>query len=120
VKEDESKPVILIAESDPHTLSLLAGTFLLRNFRAYTASSASEAKEVYKVIGNTVDLVLLNGTIAGDEGIGVIVAIRRLNSDQKIVLIADNEGTRINAMKVGCDNSYHEATVGRKSARDGF
>lgn len=94
------KRTIFIVENDPDILSLLVGTFLLQNFRVYSATSTGEAEETYKMISRSVDIVLLNGNIAGEEGIGVVIAIRRINPDQKIVLIAGRKIFRVNAMKV--------------------
>jgi DNA-binding NtrC family response regulator len=97
---DAGKQGILIVEPKPDILSLLAGTFLLQTFRVYSASSAMEAKEAYERVGRSIDVVLLNGNTVGAEGIGVIVAIRRLNPAQKIIVVAESSEAKVNAMKV--------------------
>jgi len=101
--ETESKPVILIADPSPHILNLLAGTFQLNNFTVFTASSARECLAIYDGLKDSIDMVLMDGAIAGDEGVEVIVNIRRMKRDQRILVVVEEESVKALAMKVGAD-----------------
>jgi DNA-binding response OmpR family regulator len=101
--ETETKPVILIADTSPYILNLLAGTFQLNNFTVYTATSAEECLSLYSGLKDSIDMVLMDGAIAGNQGVEVIINIRRIKRDQKIMVVVEEEGIKSMAMKVGAD-----------------
>ena len=55
----------------------LAGIFELANFDVRTAASAQECIDAFTEIKDKVDIILMNGSIAGDEGVHVIISVRR-------------------------------------------
>ena len=89
--ETETKPVILIADTSPFILNLLAGTFQLNNFTVYTATSAEECLSLYSGLKDSIDMVLMDGAIAANQGVDVIVNIRKLKLDQKILAVVEEE-----------------------------
>lgn len=101
--ETESKPVILIADTSPYILNLLAGTFQLNNFTVYTATSAQECLAIYSGLKDAIDMVLMDGAIAANDGVEVIINIRRLQRNQKIMVVVEEEGVKAMAMRVGAD-----------------
>jgi DNA-binding response OmpR family regulator len=101
--ETETKPVILIADTSPFILNLLAGTFQLNNFTVYTATSAEECLSLYSGLKDSIDMVLMDGAIAANQGVDVIVNIRKLKRDQKIMAVVEEEGVKAMAMRVGAD-----------------
>jgi DNA-binding response OmpR family regulator len=101
--ETKTKPVILIADTSQYILNLLAGTFQLNNFTVYTATSARECLAIFSGLKDSIDMVLMDGPIAGDQGIEVIVNIRRLKRDQKIMVVVEENNVKAMAMRVGAD-----------------
>jgi DNA-binding response OmpR family regulator len=101
--ETKTKPVILIADTSQYILNLLAGTFQLNNFTVYTATSARECLAIFSGLKDSIDMVLMDGPIAGDQGIEVIVNIRRLKRDQKIMVVVEEHNVKAMAMQVGAD-----------------
>ena len=101
--ETKTKPVILIADTSQYILNLLAGTFQLNNFTVYTATSARECLAIFSGLKDSIDMVLMDGPIAGDQGIEVIVNIRRLKRDQKIMVVVEENNVKAMAMEVGAD-----------------
>ena len=101
--ETETKPVILIADTSPFILNLLAGTFQLNNFTVYTATSAEECLSLYKGLKDSIDMVLMDGAIAANQGADVIFNIRKLKRDQKIMAVVEEENLKAMAMRVGAD-----------------
>jgi DNA-binding response OmpR family regulator len=93
----------LIADTSPSILNLLEATFQLNNFTTYTATSARECLAIYSGLKETIDIVLMDGAIAGDQGVEVIVNIRRLKRDQKIMVVVEEEGVKAMTMRVGAD-----------------
>ena len=101
--ETKTKPVILIADTSQYILNLLAGTFQLNNFTVYTATSARECLAIFSGLKDSIDMVLMDGPIAGDQGIEVIVNIRRLKRNQKIMVVVEEHNVKAMAMQVGAD-----------------
>jgi DNA-binding response OmpR family regulator len=101
--ETKTKPVILIADTSQYILNLLAGTFQLNNFTVYTATSARECLAIFSGLKDSIDMVLMDGPIAGDQGIEVIINIRRLKRDQKIMVVVEENNVKAMAMRVGAD-----------------
>jgi DNA-binding response OmpR family regulator len=99
----ETKPVILIADTSPHILSLLTGTFQLNNFTVYTATSAQECLAIYSGLKDVIDMVLMDGAVAANDGVEVIINIRRLKRDQKIMVVVEEDNVKAMAMRVGAD-----------------
>ena len=99
----KTKPVILIADTSQSILNLLEATFELNNFTVFTATSARQCLSIFSGLKDSIDMVLMDGTIAGDQGIEVIVNIRRLKRDQRIMVVVEEEGIKAMAMRVGAD-----------------
>ena len=101
--ETDTKPVILIADTSPHILSLLVGTFQLNNFTVYTATSAQECLAIYSGLKDVIDMVLMDGAVAANDGVEVIINIRRLKRDQKIMVVVEEDDVKAMALRVGAD-----------------
>jgi DNA-binding response OmpR family regulator len=101
--ETSTKPVILIADTSPSILILLEANFQLNNFTVYTATSARECLAIFSGLKDSIDMVLMDGAIAGDQGVEVIVNIRRLKRDQKIMVVVEEDNVKAMAMRVGAD-----------------
>lgn len=99
----KTKPVILIADTSQSILNLLEATFELNNFTVFTATSARQCLSIFSGLKDSIDIVLMDGTIAGDQGVEVIVNIRRLKRDQRILVVVEEEGIKAMAMRVGAD-----------------
>jgi CheY-like chemotaxis protein len=82
----QSKPLILIADTSPFILHYLGGIlFQLGNFNVMSATSAQECIDIFRGIKDKVDIIVMDGPIAGDEGVvDVIINVRREKPDQKI------------------------------------
>lgn len=97
------KPLIPVAGTSPHILNHLADIFELANLEVRTATSDQKCIDIFRGIKDKVDIILVGGAIAGDEGVGVIISVRREKSDQKIMVVVEEENVRAAAMKVGAD-----------------
>jgi hypothetical protein len=56
---------------------------------------------IYRGLKDTIDMVLMDGAIAGDQGVEVIINIRRLKRDQKIMTVVEENNAKAMAMRVG-------------------
>ena len=93
----------MIADTSPSILILLEANFQLNNFTVFTATSARECLEIFSGLKDSIDMVLMDGAIAGDQGVEVIVNIRRLKRNQKIMVVVEEDNVKAMAMRVGAD-----------------
>jgi DNA-binding response OmpR family regulator len=100
---DGKKPLVLIAETLPEHLQLLSNAFKQAGFEVRTASSCRECLDIFTSIRDQVDLVLLNGTIPGEKGIDLLIKIRRIKQDQRILVVVTEFNTRAYAMELGAE-----------------
>jgi DNA-binding response OmpR family regulator len=98
-----SKPTILISESEPEILAYLTRNFKQYGFEVEAAVTSEDCKNVFMKKKDSIDVVLINGSIAGDDGIAVILAIRRAKKDQRVLVVVEEENTRAKALRLGAD-----------------
>ncbi len=96
--DSNTKPFILIADTAPHILYHLAGIFELANFEVRTAASAQECIDLFRGVMDKVDIILMNGSIAGDEGVHVILSVRREKPKQRILVVVEEQNASSKAM----------------------
>ena len=94
---------ILIADDNKDVNLLLSATLELKGYEAYKTYSADECLSKLDELEGKVDVLLLNGRIAADRGAMVIVKTKRINSDIKILAVADDESEKTRVLDYGAD-----------------
>ncbi len=100
---DGLPPMILAVDDEPEILTMLADYMGTRGFRIVTASSAQAARSILG--GAKVDLVLLDITMPGEDGLSLARHLREHNGPPVILVTA--LGTvldRIVGLEVGADD----------------
>ena len=100
---DKQKIRILIADDSKDVNLLLSATLELKGYEAYKTYSADECLSKLDELEGKVDVLLLNGRIAADRGAMVIVKTKRINSDIKILAVADDESDKTRVLDYGAD-----------------
>jgi DNA-binding response OmpR family regulator len=99
----KQKLKILIADENEDVNILLAATLVLKGYEVYKTYSADECISKLEELEGKVDILLLDGKIAADRGAMVIVKVKRINPDIKILAIADNESEKTRVLDYGAD-----------------
>ena len=94
---------ILIANENEDVNLLIAGTLILKGYEVYKTYSANECISKLEEFEGKVDILLLDGAIAAARGAMVIVNAKRINSDIKILAIADDESEKTRVLDYGAD-----------------
>src|ERR671910_733632 len=94
---------ILIANENKDVNILLAATLVLKEYEVYKTYSVDECISKLEELEGKVDILLLDGKIAADRGAMVIVKVKRINPDIKILAIADNESEKTRVLDYGAD-----------------
>ena len=94
---------ILIANDDNDVNILIAATLVLKGYEVHKTNSANECISKIEEFEGKVNVLLLDGGIAADRGAMVIVRVKRINPDIKILAVADDESEKTRDLDYGAD-----------------
>jgi len=101
----KDKPVILVVDDQPQNIELLEAYLVPQGYEIVSAANGEEALE--KLSGNQIDLILLDGSMPGRDGVEVT---RRVRQDDKIrllpiilITVLREAEDRIKGIEAGCD-----------------
>jgi DNA-binding response OmpR family regulator len=98
-------PHVIVCDVDAELNSFIRNYFKLDGYETHQALSAKECIDKLGELGNTVDAITVDGKIASDRSVMLILNVRKLNKDVKVFVLADRdlseEKTRI--MDYGAD-----------------
>jgi DNA-binding response OmpR family regulator len=94
---------ILIANDDNDVNILIAATLVLKGYEVYKTNSANECISKLEEFEGKVNVLLLDGGIAADRGTMVIVRVKRINPDIKILAVANDESEKTRVLDYGAD-----------------
>ena len=94
---------ILIANDDNDVNILIAGMLVLKGYEVYKTNSANECISKLGEFEGKVNVLLLDGGIAADRGAMVVVRVKRINPDIKILAVADDESEKTRVLDYGAD-----------------
>ena len=96
---------VIIAENDPHVSHLMMAAFKMAGYLPHFQSTAEGCISKVKELGDKLDAIIINGTLAADRGMMLISNIRRINSKVKIFVLAERfeEEFKVRVLDYGAD-----------------
>jgi DNA-binding response OmpR family regulator len=82
-------PHVIVCDDDAELNSFMRNHFKLDGYETHQALSAKECIDKLAELGDTIDALTVNGTIASDRSIMLILNVRRLNKNVKVFVLAD-------------------------------
>ena len=102
----KDKPVILVVDDQPQNIELLEAYLAVQGYEIVPAASGEEA--LGKIVGNLIDLILLDVMMPGMDGFEVARRIRQDKTHRMlpIILVTSLRETedRIKGIEAGCDD----------------
>jgi DNA-binding response OmpR family regulator len=95
---------ILIVTDEIDMNTVLSGVFALNGFKCLKCTSAEEALKTFDDYIDDVDSMLINGKIAADRGVMIIVKIKAKKSSVKIVVVSNNDSAKTRVLDYGADD----------------
>jgi DNA-binding NtrC family response regulator len=92
------KPHVFIIYKNEDVTSLLAGTFWLKGFEPFKFINGKESLKKFREIDGKVDAVVISLEIALDNDLMLIVNIKRINPNTKILVISEEEESKKTSM----------------------
>ena len=84
-------PNVFIINKNEDVNVLLAGTFWLKGFEPFKFTDGTESLKRFRELDGKVDAVVLNHEIAVDNDLMLIVNIKRINPNTKVLVVVENE-----------------------------
>ena len=95
----------MVCDDDAELNSFIRSHFKLDGYETHQALSAKECIDKLAELGDTIDAITVNGKIAADRSVMLILNVKRMNKNVKVFVLADKnlseEKTRI--MDYGAD-----------------
>ena len=99
-------PNVIVCDDDVELNSFIRSHFKLDGYKTHQALSAKECIDKLAELGDTIDAITVNGTIASDRSVMLILNAKSTNKNVKIFVLADRglseDKTRI--MDYGADD----------------
>ena len=93
----------IVVDDDRDVNILLAGILKLKKFDVHKVYSAEECLEKLKELEAKVDVIYVNGKIAADRAATLILKVKRINSDIRICVVAEDETDKTRVLDYGAD-----------------
>jgi DNA-binding response OmpR family regulator len=95
--------IAIILDDDRDVNLVLSATLKLKKFDVYKTYDAEECLNKLNELEGKVDVIFVNGKIAEDRGAMLIVKIKRINSDIKVCVVAEDETEKTRVLDYGAD-----------------
>ena len=97
------KPTVFIVHNNEDISALLAGIFWLKGFESSKFTDGKECLKRFREIDGHVDALVINQEIASDNDLMLIVNVKRINPNTKILVIKDEESDETKMYEYGAD-----------------
>jgi DNA-binding response OmpR family regulator len=99
-------PHVIVCDDDAELNSFIRNHFKIDGYETHQALSAKECIDKLAELGDIIDAITVNGTIASDRSIMFILNVKRTNKNVKIFVLADRglSEDKIRIMDYGADD----------------
>jgi DNA-binding response OmpR family regulator len=84
-------PHVIVCDDDAELNSFIRSHFKLDGYETHQALSAKECIDKLAELGDTIDAITVNGKIASDRSVMLILNAKRINKNVKIFVLADKD-----------------------------
>ena len=97
------KPRVFIVQENEDANVVLTGTLWLKGCEPYKFSNGNDCLEKLNGMEGKVDVIIIGGSIACDRNLMLIVNIKKINMNTKVLVIADEDSEKIRLLGYGAD-----------------
>jgi DNA-binding response OmpR family regulator len=96
---------VIVCDDDVELNSFIRSHFKLDGYETHQALSAKECIDKLAELGDTIDAITVNGKIASDRSVMLLLSAKRLNKNVKIFVLADKglSEDKVRIMDYGAD-----------------
>jgi len=82
-------PHVIVCDDDAELNSFIRNHFKLNGYETHQALSAQECIDKLAKLGDIIDAITVDGKIASDRSVMLILKVKRLNKNVKVFVLAD-------------------------------
>ena len=97
------KPNVFLVHNNEDVNGILAGIFWLKGFKSSKFTDGKECLKRFREIDGNVDAVVIDQEIALDNDLMLIVNMKRINPNAKILVLVDKESDETKMYEYGAD-----------------
>lgn len=98
-----AKPRVFIVQENEDANLVLTGMLWLKGCEPYKFTNWKDCLEKLDEMERKVDVVILGGSIACDRNLMLIVNIKKINMNTKVLVIADEDSDKTRILGYGAD-----------------
>jgi DNA-binding response OmpR family regulator len=98
-----AKPRVFIVQENEDANLLLNGLLWLQGCESHKFTNGKECLEKIRQFEGKVDVVIIGGSIASDRSLTLIINIKKVNSNTKVLVIADEDSDKTRILGYGAD-----------------
>jgi DNA-binding response OmpR family regulator len=98
-----SKPRIFIVQENEDANLVLTGMLWLKGCEPFKFTNGEECLEKLREMEGKVDVVIIGGSIACERNLMLIVNIKKINNNTKVLVIADEDSDKTRILGYGAD-----------------
>jgi DNA-binding response OmpR family regulator len=95
--------IAIVVDDDRDVNLVLSAILKLNKFEVHKVFSAEECLNKLNELEAKIDVIFVNGKIAADRAVMLIVKIKRISSDIKICVVAEDETDKTRVLDYGAD-----------------
>ncbi len=98
-----AKPRVFIVQEHEDANSVLNGMFWLKGCESHTFTNGKDCLEKMNQLEGKIDVIVIGGNIASDRNLTLIINIKKINNNTKILVIADEDSEKTRILGYGAD-----------------
>ena len=98
-----SKPRVFIIQENQDANLVLSGILWLKGCEPFKFTNGNECLEKLNEMEGKVDVVIIGGSIACDRNLMLIVNIKKINNNIKVLVIAEEDSDKTRILGYGAD-----------------
>ncbi len=98
-----SKPRVFIVQENEDANIVLTGTLWLKGCEPLKFTNGNECLEKLNEMEGKVDVVIIGGNLACDRNLMLIINIKKINMNTKVLVIADEDSDKTRILGYGAD-----------------
>ena len=98
-----TKPRVFIIQENNDANLLLNGLLWLKGCESHKFTDGKECLEKMRQFEGKVDVVIIGGNIASDRNLTLIINIKKINSNTKVLVIADEDSNKTRILGYGAN-----------------
>jgi DNA-binding NtrC family response regulator len=98
-----AKPRVFIVQEHEDANLVLNGLFWLKGCESHTFTNGKDCLEKMSQLEGKVDVIIMGGDIASDRNLTLIINIKKININTKVLVIADEDSDKTRILGYGAD-----------------